>query len=156
MNQTVSDDVKSYSQLLEELGIDHEIVEHPESSAIPEVVSFLGITLADTLPTMIMKTGDEFVAIIRRGDCRLDFKKIKQLVGKNVRMATPEEFTDLTNLPLGAARVYNPGLKTYIDEKVFTKEYSTGGSGAFNCSIHYKTETLKHLPDSLVVSITQE
>lgn len=156
MSQKISDEVKSYSQSLDELGIDHQIVEHPESGAIPEVIEFLGITLSDTLPTMIMKTGDEFIAIIRRGDCRLGFKKIKQLVGKNVRMATPEEFTELTNLPLGAARVHNPGLKTYIDEKVFTKEYLTGGSGAFNCSIQYKTETLKHLPDSQVVSITQE
>lgn len=154
MSQAISAEVEKYSQSLEKLGIDHEIVEHPESGIILEVVKFLDLTLAETLPTMIMKTGNEFIALIRRGDCRLDFKKIKQLVGKSVRMAAPEEFTSLTNLPLGAARVYNPGLKTYIDEKVFTKEELTGGSGAFNCSIRYKTETLKHLPDSQIVSIT--
>lgn len=156
MSKIISGDVKTYSRSLEQLGIGHQIVEHPASSAIPEVVDSLGITLAETLPTIIMKTGDEFIAVVRRGDCRLDFKKIKQLVGKNVRMATPEEFTKLTALPLGAARVYNPGLTTYIDKKIFTKNYLIGGSGAFNCSIRYEAETLKRLPDSQIVNITQE
>jgi prolyl-tRNA editing enzyme YbaK/EbsC (Cys-tRNA(Pro) deacylase) len=152
----ISEEVEAYSQSLRDLGIVHEILDHPESSAIPEVAEYLGITLTDTLPTMIMKAGENFIAIIRRGDCRLDFKKIKASVSKNIRMATPEEFTELTGLPLGAARVYNPGMKTYMDEKLFSNKELVGGSGAFNCSIRYETGTLNKLPDSYVVDITQD
>lgn len=151
----ISQEIQSYSAQLTALHIAHTIVEHPELKTPPEVCSYLGITLADGLSTMIMKTADSYIAVIRRDDCRVDFKKIKQFAGKNVRMATAQEFTTLTGLPLGAARVYNPGLATYIDEKIFEKEYLIGGSGSFTCSIKYNTADLKNIPGSTVVSVSQ-
>jgi len=151
----MSDEIRQYSEDLIALGVENEIVEHPDLRAVSDVAAALGITMADTLPTMIMKAGDDFVAIIRRGDTRLDFKKVKLTISKNIRMATPEEFANLTGLPLGTARVYNPGLKTYIDEKVFGKEYLMGGSGSFTCSIRYKTQDLKSIPRVETVSICE-
>jgi Cys-tRNA(Pro)/Cys-tRNA(Cys) deacylase len=151
----MNDDIIKYSEALTELNIEHEIVEHSDLKAVSDVATVLGITMADTLPTMIMKAGEDFIAIIRRGDTRLDFKKVKQIISKNIRMATPEEFTNVTGLPLGTARVYNPGLKTYIDEKVFEKEYLVGGSGSFTRSIRYKAEDLKNIPGVKVVSICE-
>ena len=43
---------------------------------------------------MIMKIDDRFIAVIRRDDCRLDFKKLKKRVevAKSIRMANDEEF----------------------------------------------------------------
>jgi prolyl-tRNA editing enzyme YbaK/EbsC (Cys-tRNA(Pro) deacylase) len=151
----MNEEITAYSQQLTDLGVENEIVEHPDLKAVPEVAAYLGITVADTLPTMIMKAGDEFVVIIRRGDTRLDFKKVKQTISKNIHMATPEEFTELTKLPLGTARVYNPGLKTYVDKNVFEKDHLVGGSGSFTCSIRYKTEDLKKLPDVQIVDVSQ-
>lgn len=151
----LSTEVEQYSQELFTLGIEHEIVEHPALMEIPELVEYLGITLADTIPTMIMKAGDSFVAIIRRGDCRLDFKKVKKSINRRIRMATPQEFTDYTGLPLGAARVYIPDLPTYIDEKVFEQAYLLGGSGNFTSSIRYKTGDLKKLSIVEIVDVSQ-
>jgi len=152
----ISEDVQAYSKTLTELGLGHHIVEHPELKTPPETQAYLGLGMDEGISTMIMKTGNGFVAIIRRDDCRIDFKKVKQLVSKNIRMATPEEFTNLTGQPLGAARVYNPGLATYIDEKVFEPEVATGGSGSFTCSIRYNTADLKKIPNSQVVQISQD
>lgn len=131
--------LSGYSAELSHLGIEHSIVNHPELKTPPETQTYLGFTLAEGVSTMIMKSGDVYVAILRRDDCRLDFKKIKSLVGKGVRMATPEEFIELTGLPVGAARVYNSNLKTYIDSKVLEVDALTGGSGSFTCSIRYKS-----------------
>lgn len=152
----LTENLKQYSDTLASLHINHEIKNHPILKTPPEVCAYLGITLAHGLSTMIMKADDKYVAIIRRDDCRIDFKKIKNYVDKNVRMATPDEFTTLTGMPLGAARVYNQGLATYLDDKIFEKEYLIGGSGSFNCSIEYKTADLKNIPNSSVVSISQE
>ncbi len=151
----ISNEVKQYGQALTEMGIDHTIVEHPELKTPPEVQEYLGLTLADGLATMIMKAGDKFVVVIRRCDCRIDSKKLKALVGKKVRIATPEEFTEHTGMPLGAARAFTPGLPTYLDEKLFAKEYLTGGSGSFTCSIRYRSEDLKKMPGSEVVTISE-
>jgi len=151
----VSDEVRAYSQTLTEMGIENEIAEHPDFKTPPEVQDYLGLTLADGLSTMIMKAGDKFVSIVRRCDTRIDSKKLKKLVGNKVRVANPEEFAEITGVPLGAATVLNPGLTTYLDEKLFEKDYLTSGSGSFTCSIRVRSEDLKKLPDSQVVAISE-
>ena len=148
--------ILDYSENLKKLGIEHKIAEHPELHTPPEVQGYLGLTLADGLSTMLMKADDNFIAVIRRDDCRMDFGKIKKLLGiSNLRMADKEEFVEITKLPLGAARVVNQGLKTILDNKLFEKEYLTGGTGSFTCSFRYKSEDLKKIPDSVVADITE-
>lgn len=149
--------VLNYCKELTILGIENEIVEHPELKAIKDVLDFLRLTFSDCLPTLLMKADDDYLAVVFRGDCRVDFKKIKQLFNiKDLRMATPEEFTQLTGLPIGAARVYIPNVnKTIIDSKVFEKEYLYGGSGIFSCSIKYKTSDLTNIPNSITEDIPE-
>lgn len=148
--------VKDYSQSLKKLGIGHEIAEHPSLKTPTEVQGYLGLTLADGLSTMIMKADDEFVSVIRRDDCRLDFDKIKKaVVVKTIRMANPEEFRRVTGMPLGAARVVNPGLRTFLDQRLFEKDLLTGGSGSFECSIRYKADDLKKIPNSQVADLIE-
>lgn len=121
-----------------------------------EVQSYCGLTLSEGLSTMIIKTENEFIAVLRRDDCKIDFDKLKKAIGsKKIRMATAEEFIELTNLPLGAAQVYNSGLKTFIDKKIFEKEYLNGGSGSFTHTVQYKAEDLNKIPQSVVVEITK-
>lgn len=72
-----------------------------------------------------------------------------------MRVANPEEFSGITGVPLGAARVLNPELATYLDEKLFEKEYLTSGSGSFTCSIRVKSRDLNKLPNSRVVDISE-
>jgi prolyl-tRNA editing enzyme YbaK/EbsC (Cys-tRNA(Pro) deacylase) len=152
-----SDTVEEYSKTLTEIDIVNEIAEHPDLKTPPEVQEYLGLTLADGLSTMLMKAGNDFIAVVRRCDTRLDSKKLKKLVGTSkVRMANPDEFSELTDgLPLGTARVLMPGLVTYLDEKLFEKEYLTSGSGSFTCSIRVRSEDLRKLPNSTVVSISE-
>lgn len=150
-------DVKAYSQDLNNLGIENQIVDHPTLKAIKEVLYHLGLEFSDCLPTLIMKADDQFAAVVFRGDCKVDFKKIKKILHiSDLRMATPEEFTHLTGLAIGAARVYEPSVNmTIIDKKILEKEYLTGGSGSFSSSIKYKTSDLSKLPNSLFEDITQ-
>jgi len=77
-NCMISDDIRKYSKTLSEIGINNEIVEHPDLKTPPEVQEYLGLTLADGLSTMIMKAGDKFVVVIRRCDTRIDSKKLKK------------------------------------------------------------------------------
>lgn len=152
-NQNVLD----YCEELTKLGVENKIVEHPQFKAIKDVLDYLHIALSDTLPTLVMKADDDFISVVFRGDCRVNFKKIKQQFNiKDLRMATPEEFTRLTGLPIGAARVYIPNVnKTIIDKKVFEKERLLSGSGSFSCSIEYKTSDLIKIPHSVTEDITQ-
>ncbi len=148
--------VQEYSEQLKGLGVGHQIKEHPDLRTPAEVQGYLGLSLADGLSTMIMKADSQFMAVIRRDDCRLDFGKIKKVLGiKELRMANGKEFVEITSMPVGAARVYNPGLKTLLDKKLFEKELLTGGTGSFTCSFRYKSLDLRKLPNSEVVEITE-
>ncbi len=153
---TVDEDVRRYCDSLTELGIENAAVEHPTSREISGVLAALGLSFADCVPTLIMRADDDFIAVVIRGDTRADFKKIKKTFGiKNLRMATPDEFTERTGLPVGTARVYNPGIRTIVDDLVFEKEYLTGGSGRFDCSIRVRTSDLRGIPDCTVADIRQ-
>jgi tryptophanyl-tRNA synthetase len=147
--------VKDYSRLLDKLGIEHQILEHPELATVEGVQSHLGFTVADSCPALVMKADGEFVVIIKRGDTQLDSKKVKKILDvSSLRLATKEEFEDVTRLQIGTARVYVPGIKTLLDKQVFTQEYLNGGTGSFSYTFRYKTEDLKKIPGSKVAELT--
>lgn len=149
------EDVIAYGRELSELGIENAVLEHKSTRKIASVVAEFGLTVSDSLPTLIMKSGDRFIAVVIRGDTKVDLEKIKAALGLDeLRMANQEEFVDFTHVPVGAARVYNPGAETVVDQKVFEKEYLVGGSGRFDVSIRYKTEDLKKIPGSTVADVT--
>ena len=112
--------------------------------------------LADCLPTLVMKADDRFITLVSRADCRIDFKKVKkQLRLKNLRLATPEEFANLTEVPMGTARPYEPGADgALLEQKIFEKEFLMGGSGSFAHGIWYKTADLVHIPNYAIIEAT--
>lgn len=153
----ITTEVKKYSEQLNQLGIEHAILEHPELVKVEDVQKYLNSTLTDAGAMIIMKAGDSFVAVMRRGDCKLDFKKIKKVLKvTNLRVATNEEFTEITQVPLGAAHVLYPQLKTLIDKKILEREYINAGSGSLTHTFHYRTSDLKKLPTAEVVDISDQ
>lgn len=148
--------VLDYSNKLKDLSIEHTILEHPPLVEVEDVQKYLHATLADAGAVIIMKAGDSFVAVMRRGDCKLDFKKIKKLLKiTNLRVATNEEFSEITHAPIGAAHVLYPSLRTLIDKKVFETEYINAGSGSLTHTFRYKTSDLKKLPTAEEVDISE-
>ena len=152
----INQDIQNFSNQLKELEIRHEIVEHEQFSDYKDFLFGISATLADCCPILIMVADNNKVAIIKRGDCKLDFSKIKNLLGvKDLRLATKQEFTELTHLPVGAARILIPGIKFLLDRKLFEKEYLYGGAGSFTVSFKYKSKDFKKIPDSVVCDITE-
>jgi prolyl-tRNA editing enzyme YbaK/EbsC (Cys-tRNA(Pro) deacylase) len=153
----IEQSVIEYSEALKSLGIEHKILEHPHLVNPEEVQGYLGETVADCVASLVMKADDKFVVILKKGNDHLSFKKIKKtLKVGDLRFATKEEFEQTTNLPFGAARVYIPGLDTYIDQRVFEKEYLNGGTGSFVCTFKYKTDDLKKIPNSTVIEVSDD
>lgn len=148
--------VTDYSEQLKKLGISHEILEHPELVTVEDVQKYLGFGLDEALATLIMKTEKGYVAIIRRGDCSLDNKKIKKILGvESLVMANDVEFTELTGVVPGAAHVLHNVSRTLIDQKIFEKEKINGGSGSLLYTFRYITNELKNIPNSQTVDISK-
>lgn len=147
--------VQKYSKQLEELDIEHKVLEHPHLVKPEDVQRFLGETVADCVASLVMKADDDYIVVLKKGDDKLDFKKLKKILHiDDLRLTSKEEFENITGLPFGAARVYIPNLKTYIDKNVFTKEYRNGGTGSFSYTFKYKTKDLFNIPESKGIDIS--
>lgn len=152
----MDDKVKVYSEQLNQLGIDHTILEHPHLEKSEEVQAYFGETIATAIPSLFIKADNGYIVLLKKGNDKVDLKKLKKLLTvKNLRFATKEEFEENNKLPFGAARVYIEGFPTYIDEGVFTKEYLNGGTGSFTYTFKYKTADVKKIPHARVISVTE-
>ena len=116
--------VIEYCKQLRQTGIGNEVVEHPETSQIAEVLNYLHFEFSDCVPTLIMKSDGRYLTVVRRGDTKADSKKIKHVLHINdVRFATPNEFIEHTAFPLGAACIYTPDTESLIDKKMLEKDH---------------------------------
>ena len=149
--------VLQYIEELKKLGINNKVIEHPYLKEVEDVLKYCNLTFADGASTLIYKVDDGYIAIIRRDDCKIDLKKLKKLAKTEIlEMASDEEFSKLTGLIPGAARIYIPEVnKTYIDKKILEKEFVQAGSGNFTTSINYKTADLSKIPNSEIINIAE-
>ena len=146
-----------YSKKMVEFGIKNKILEHDSLVEAADVVAQLGYTLNDSVATLIMKADKNYIAVLRRDVTKISFKKIKKLLGiSDLQIATPEEFKQVTELEIGTARFYVPGIKIYIDKKVFEKKMILGGTGSLTSTFQCQSEDLKKLPNIQVVDVTSE
>jgi tryptophanyl-tRNA synthetase len=156
MKRMPDESIQKYSEELKQLGIEHQVLEHPHLVEAEKVQAFLGDNLSGSCPTLIFKAGDKFIALVKKGDVKLNSAKLKKVLGvSNLRMANKEEFERLTGVAVGAARVYNPGMPTYLDKSLFEKEFLNGGTGSFTVTFKYKTEDLKKIPGAMEVNVTE-
>lgn len=117
--------------------------------------AYFGETIADCIASLFMKADEAYIVILKKGDDKLDFKRIKKHFKIiNLRFATKEEFEEITSLPFGAARVYMSDFRTVIDPNIYIKPQLSGGTGSFTVTFQYRTEDLRNLPNSIILSVT--
>lgn len=148
--------VKQLVKLLKSLGMEFSHFEHPTLVSATAVQTYLGFSMSESAATIIMKADGNFIAVLRRDDTKLSFKKIKKLLEvHDLRVATPEEFIEFTKLPIGAAHPFIPTTKTIVDEKVMEKEFMNGGAGSLTITFRYKTDGFKKIPNSIIADVTE-
>ena len=149
--------VLEYSEQLKKLGIRHEILEHPPLVKVEEVQKYLRSTIREAGATILMNADNKYIAVVRRGDCKLNFNKIKKILKiSNLRVATDDEFKNITKVPIGAAQLYYSQIPTLIDSKIFELEYVNAGSGSLSYTFRYKTSDLKKLPHIQIADISEK
>ena len=102
---------------------------------------------------------EEFVMVLVAGRDQVDWRKLRQLVGRSrVRMATEEEVLEVTGYRVGTVSPF--GLKNQvrvlIDESVLREEEVSLGSGARERAIIMNTADLRRiLGKSEIVSLLE-
>jgi len=110
-----------------------EKVSTPGKKTVEEVSSFMGVSPADLVKTLIYKVGSETVAVLVRGDHELNEIKLQRATGAaEAALADKETVERATMAPSGfAGPVGLKGIKVYADHSVSGMvNFITGGNEA--------------------------
>jgi Cys-tRNA(Pro) deacylase len=149
------------SVALEKLNIPHQVFQH----TIPLHSFEQAAADRKQRPQQIVRSilfqirPQEFVMVLMAGREQVDWKKLRQLVGRSrLRMATEEEVLEVTGYRVGTVSPFglkNP-IKILIDESVLQEEEVSTGSGARQMAIIMKSADLRRaLGDAETVSLTE-
>ena len=102
---------------------------------------------------------DVFVMVLVAGREQVDWRKLRQLVGRSrVRMATEEEVLEVTGYRVGTVSPFGlkNQVKVLIDASVLKEEEVSLGSGARQIAIIMKSTDLRRaLGESEIVSLLE-
>ncbi|HSB02174.1 MAG TPA: YbaK/EbsC family protein [Anaerolineales bacterium] len=101
----------------------------------------------------------EFVMVLVAGPAQVDWKKLRQLVGRSrIRMAAEDEVLEVTGYRVGTVSPFglkNP-VRILIDASVLKEEEISTGSGIRNVAIILKSADLQRaLAGAEIVSLTE-
>jgi Cys-tRNA(Pro) deacylase len=146
---------------LEKLNIPHQVFRHETP-----VTSFEQAAAdRNQRPEQIVRSilfqirPEELVMVLVAGPDQVDWKKLRQLVGRSrVRMATEDEVLEVTGYRVGTVSPF--GLKNdvrvLIDESVLKEDEVSIGSGVRNMAIILKSAELRQaLGESEIVSLLE-
>ncbi len=101
----------------------------------------------------------EFVMVLVAGPAQVDWRKLRQLVGRSrVRMATEEEVVEVTGYRVGTVSPFGlrTPVRTLIDQSVLREEELSLGSGARQMAIIMKSADLRRaLGEADIVSLLE-
>jgi Cys-tRNA(Pro) deacylase len=146
---------------LEQLNIPHQVFRH----SIPVTSFEQAASERNQRPEQIVRSilfqirPEEFLMILVAGREQVDWKKLRQWVGRSrLRMATEEEVLEVTGYRIGTVSPFGlkNQVKVLIDASVLQEEEISLGSGVRNMAIIMKSTDLgRALGDAEIVSLTE-
>jgi Cys-tRNA(Pro)/Cys-tRNA(Cys) deacylase len=149
------------SIILDQLNIPHRVFHHEKP-----LMSFeQAAAERNQRPEQIVRSilfqirPEEFVLILVAGREQVDWRKLRQLVGRSrVRMATEDEVLAVTGYRVGTVSPFglkNP-VRVLIDESVLREEEVSTGSGVRNMAIILNSADLRvALKDAEIVALLE-
>ncbi|NTU98510.1 YbaK/EbsC family protein [Candidatus Falkowbacteria bacterium] len=96
-----------------------------------------------------------FYGLLLKGGDKIDFVKVKDVIGQRAAMASHEEVLSLTGVEPGAICPVTLDMPIYIDEKVFGLERINFGSSDHAFGIEVLTDDLEKILAYVKVGISQ-
>jgi len=142
------------ARLLEEKGVEYRLIELTDRAVtVEDVVKYTRneIDPDEICKTIILKDRKgRMHAVFLRGKDRIDFRKLRGVIGK-ASVAAPDEVEEAAGVGPGAVCPLTLGIPLYVDERVFMKEKINFGSGDHLYGIEMSPKDLGKVIDFRVV-----
>jgi Ala-tRNA(Pro) deacylase len=147
-NQRKMRSMEKLVSLLKTKAIDYEVLKHNKTiKTAQEGAEYFGIEIAQTAPTLILKTDKEYYAVIISGDYgRLQLDVLRKLLKVDcIKFAKPEEVKEITGSNIGSVSLINPQIPTLLDRELYRFEYVYGGTGDPETTLKIKPKDIEDL-----------
>lgn len=141
-------------RIIDECKLDAKVIWHNVRKATTaDAYTTLGVDASDIAKSIlfIAKDGSPYMVVIL-GHRRVDTKKLKKIVGREVRIAKPDEVLKYTDTEVGGVSPLGcDNVPKYIDRSLLEKEYVHASAGSSYATLLIKTKDLiKHTKGSVV------
>lgn len=144
-------------KLLNEQSIEYTVTEHEEVRTSEDAARVRGVDLNTGTKAMVVKAKEQYSLIVVPADRRIDWKKLKKLLGvSEVRFATEEEAESITKVKMGSVPPFGNllNLKTYYDKGIMDIDKVNFNPGSKTHSIQMSAKDLISLVKPEIVEVT--
>lgn len=142
-------------KLLKNSGVEYKHLEHQEVRTSEEAAKARGVSLSSGAKAMVVKTKDQYSLIVLPADKKIDWKKVKKILGGEPRLATIEETEKLTSVKVGGIPPFGNilGLPTIFDPTLLNQEILNFNIGSKTHSVNMKSKDLLKLVNPQLISV---
>lgn len=145
-------------KLLEQSGVEYKHFEHEPVRTSEEAAKIRGVSLSSGAKAMVVKSKNQFSLIVLPADKRIDWKKLKKILGTDVRFATEEEAEKITSVKVGGIPPFGNilGLPTIYDHAILDQEIINFNIGSKTHSVTMKSTDLVKLVNPQLISVIKK
>jgi len=143
--------------ILVEAGVKYRLVELQDRAyTVSDVVKFSGgnLKIDEICKTIIMKDSKGYYAVLLRGSDRIDFKKLKELRGKNPKIAKGSEVSKVAGVEPGAVCPILLEIPLFVDPTVLELKRINFGSGHHLYGLEMDPQDLSKVVDYSVKNVS--
>lgn len=150
------------SVALDGLGVPHRVFFHEGIvTSFEQAARERGQSEAQVVRSILFQIRpEEFVMVLVAGPTQVEWKKLRQLVGRSrIRMATEDEVLEITGYRVGTVSPFGMArqVKVLIDASVMKEQEVSIGSGVRNTAIILRSADLRRaLGGAEIVSLLEE
>jgi|SRR3989344_5681503 len=148
-----------YEKIVELLGsnsVKFETIEHQPVYTSKQAAAVRGFNLEAGAKSLLFKTDKDFILVVLSGDKRVDWGKLKKILGvKNIRMANAEEVKVQMGVEIGACYPFGniADLRTLVDKSLAEQEIISCNPGRHDASIKFKFSDFKNIVKPEIVEV---
>lgn len=155
---SLSKSAQSVQNVLEEKGLETNVVELPASTrTAEEAASAIGCEVKQIVKSLIFKTkqSNRPILVLASGPNRVNEKTISKLVGEKIGKADADFTREVTGFAIGGIPPvgHKEKIETYIDEDLLVLDEVWAAAGTPNAVFSLQSKDLQALTDGLVVNI---
>ena len=122
-----------------------------------EAADALGCEVGQIAKSILFRSGEAFGLFVTAGDVRVDLKVVKNLLGRDPKMAAPEVVLQMTGFPIGAVCPYAlaTDMPIFIDQSLDRFDVVYTGAGIAESLLPIRFDQLVKLENSQVVDLAK-